>query len=179
MQPFDRKRKSRLTVVDKGGAKTNPLRRPLAQDSPVIHCEASIDISGPPSVVFAFVDDCGKSPHWLGMCQSLELVSPPPKRAGAKMRYAYKEGGKVRTMDGTLSVHEVPRHIELTLHDKMFALVIGHELEASAAGTRFKYTIDITPQSFMAKLMSGMIRSATQKQVEKDVAKLKSLLEAN
>ncbi len=143
----------------------------------MIHCEATSEIAAPQASVFAFVDDFAKAPQWLGMCQSLELVAPP-KRAGSKIRYAYKEGGGTRNMEGNLSAYDSPRRIELALQDKMFALLVRFELESRAQGTHFKYTLEITPQSFVAKLMSGMIRGATQKQVDQDVAKLKSLLEA-
>ena len=46
----------------------------------------------------------------------------------------------------------------------------------SAAGTRLHHTCEIAPKSFLAKLMSPMVRKATQKQIKRDTAKLVVLL---
>jgi carbon monoxide dehydrogenase subunit G len=81
-------------------------------------------------------------------------------------------------MEGAVTAYERPRRLEMTLTDKLFTLVVVFSLESAGAGTRFAYDMRITPTSFMAKLMSPMIRSSTQKQITKDVAKLKSILES-
>ena len=67
----------------------------------------------------------------------------------------------------------------MTLADKLFEIVVEYKLEPSLTGTHFESTLKITPQSFVARLMSPLVRMATQRQVAKDVAKLKSVLEAS
>ena len=144
----------------------------------MIHCEASVAISRLPTVVFAFVDDVTKAPQWLGMCQSLELVSPTPKRKGSELRYLYKEGRGTKEMVGTVTAHDPQGRLEMTLSDAMFEIAITFRVEPAAGGSRFELVFDITPKKFAAKLMAPMIRGMTQKQVLKDTVKLKSLLES-
>lgn len=144
----------------------------------MIHCSSSVEVAKPPPAVFAFFDDASKAPQWLGLCHSLELVSTPPKRTGSALRYLYKEGGGLRQMEGTVTAYDPPRRLDMTLTDKMFAIVVSFRVESSAAGSRFEYVFELTPRKFIAKLMAPLVRGMTQKQVEKDAAKLKGLLEA-
>ena len=65
----------------------------------MIRCEVGLDVARSPSEVFAFVDDVSQAPRWLSRCKSIEQTSPPPKRVGSTLRYAYKEGGGAGTMD--------------------------------------------------------------------------------
>jgi len=144
----------------------------------MIHCEATIEIDKPPEAVFAFVDDAAQSPRWVGMCQTLEVLGPLPKRVGTKLRYSYKQGGAVRAMEGTVTGYEPPRRIEMTFTDKGFRIVVAYHVEHAVIGTGFRETIDIEAKLFFAKLMAPLMRAATRRQIAKDVAKLKELLES-
>lgn len=138
--------------------------------------QTSIDIARPPQEVFAFIGDAANAPKWMGMCHSLELAAP--LHDGAAARYAYKEGGHTRSMEGKVSAYDPPRLLELTLADKQFQIVVSMHVEPVSDGSLFEYDLEITPKGLVAKLMGPLVRSATQKQIEKDVAQLKQLLEA-
>lgn len=144
----------------------------------MIHCESIVEIALPQKAVFAFADDTSKAPQWLGLCHSLDLVSSPPKRVGSALRYLYKEGGRVREMQGTVTAFEPPRCLEMKLADAMFEIAVSFQVEPSGAGSRFTYVFELTPRKLIAKLMAPVVRGMTQKQVVKDAAKLKSLLES-
>ena len=95
------------------------------------------------------------------MCQSLQLEDPS-KRVGSKIHYVYKEGRGVWGTQGNLSAYDPPQRITLTLQDKMFALLERDDFESRGQRTQFKYTLEITPKSFAARMLSSVIRRATQ-----------------
>jgi hypothetical protein len=54
---------------------------------------------------------------------------------------------------------------------------VAFKLEAADGGTHIAHTVEITPKSFVAKLMQPILRGATKQQVKKDTAKLKEILQ--
>ena len=142
----------------------------------MIRCETTLDVPRPVSEVFAFVDDVGKAPQWLRQCVEIRQTSPPPKRVGTTLLYRYKEPGRTGQMDGVVTEYEKDARLVMKYTDKMFDLVVGFGFEPSAGGTKLHLTCEIAPKSLLAKLTSPMIRSATQKQMQRDTAKLVELL---
>ena len=144
----------------------------------MIRCERAIDVARPPSDVFAFVDDVSRAPHWLSRCASLEQTSPGPKGVGATLRYVYREGGGSGTMEGTVTECEKDRTLMMHYSDRMFDVEVGFRFAPQGSGTRLEHAVSISPRAFMMKLMAPMIRGATKKQLDQDMATLKRLLEA-
>ena len=142
------------------------------------HFESSVDIAKPQATVFAFVDDASKAPQWLGMCASLEVVSPGPKAVGTKLRYSYRQGRNIRSMDGSVTGCDRPRRLEMTFSDGCFETVVSYELESIAGGTRFRQGLGISALSFFGKLTMPIVRIAVPRQAAKDSARLKAVLEA-
>jgi carbon monoxide dehydrogenase subunit G len=143
-----------------------------------IHCEIDLEIARPADAVFAFLDDPDKAPTWLGRCVKLERVGDA-RGKGAKLKYTYKDPGRTGTMDGEVTAWEKDRLLELHYVDKMMEVSIKFELEpAGGSTTKVHHAVEIQPRGFFMKLMSPMIRSATRKQITKDTAKLRSILEA-
>ena len=142
----------------------------------MIRCEVMLEVGRPPADVFAFVDDIGKAPQWLGRCVEIQQTSPPPKRVGTTLRYFYKEGGRRGEMDGVVTEYEKDKRLAMSYSDKMFDVAVAFRFEPSGFGTKVQHNVEITPKAFVAKLMSPMIGAATRKQVERDTAKLKGLL---
>ena len=143
----------------------------------MIQKEIAIDIACPVQQVFAFVDDASKAPEWLGVCVSLKQISPGPRQVGTRLRYAYRQGGHSGEMEGEVTDHVPARHLAMKFRDEMFEVSFDFSFAALPAGARFKQVVGIEPKSFTAKMMSGLIASATEKQLKVDMNKLKSLLE--
>ena len=144
----------------------------------MIRCEIGLEVARARSDVFAFVDDTKKAPLWLSRGVGIEQTSPPPKRAGTTLRYAYKEGGRAGTMEGAVTAYEKDRQLTMRYTDRMFDLEVGFRFETSAVGTRVDHAIELTPKPFMARLMAPVIRGASRKQIAHDTAALKRLLES-
>jgi uncharacterized protein YndB with AHSA1/START domain len=142
----------------------------------MIHCEVTVHVPRPPSVVFAFVDDASKMPSWLGMCVELRQTSAGPKQVGTTLLYTYRQGGRESQMSGVVTEREPDRRLGMQYQDQQFAVAVSLRLEPSGTGTQLTHIVEITPKSFAARLMSPLIRGATQKQLAQDTAKLVALL---
>jgi carbon monoxide dehydrogenase subunit G len=79
-------------------------------------------------------------------------------------------------MNGVVTECAKDAQLVMKYTDKMFDIRVGFQFQPSAAGTRLHHTCEIEPKSLLAKLTSPMIRSAAQKQIERDTAKLVELL---
>jgi uncharacterized protein YndB with AHSA1/START domain len=145
----------------------------------MIHAHTTLDIARPPGDVFAMLDDPRRVPDWLSQCAELSVVPGGPMRAGSKLLYRYRDGGpRTGTMDGEVTAYEKDRRLEMHYSDKMFELDIVFELAPAGAGTHLDHRVAMAPKG-IAKLMAPMIRGATRKQIEKDTARLKALLESD
>lgn len=142
----------------------------------MIHCEVTVHVPRPPSAVFALVDDVTRMPSWLGMCVELRQTSAGPRQVGAALLYQYRQGGRVSQMEGVVTEREQDRKLGMTFHDRHFEVAVRFRFEPSGAGTQIQHVVEITPKSFVARLMSPLIRGATQKQIAKDTAKLVEVL---
>jgi carbon monoxide dehydrogenase subunit G len=144
----------------------------------VIRAEASIDVSRTEAEVFAVLDDFDRMPRWLAMCAKLEQTSPPPRRVGSTLRYAYKEGGRVKLIDGSVTAYEPGRRLAMAFADTAFKIAVSFEIATTGAATRLTHTVEIEPLSLPMKLLTPVIRAATQRQLAKDTETLKTLLSA-
>lgn len=144
----------------------------------MIRAQTALDIARAPADVFAMLDDPRRVPEWLSQCAELAVVPPGPMAVGSTLRYRYKEGGpRTGTMDGKVTTYEKNRRLEMHFTDAMFELDIAFELTPAGSGTHMEHRVAIEPKG-MAKLMAPMIRPATEKQIAKDTASLKTLLES-
>ena len=144
----------------------------------MIEYQVQVDVSRPPSEVFAFLDDVRQTPRWLERCTEIQQTTPGPKGVGTKLRYAYADRGRSGTMEGTVTEYEKDRRLAMRFIDPMLDVQVGFRVEPAGAGARIVHRVEITPRNLMAKMMSPMISAATKKQVDADTAKLKAMLEA-
>ena len=84
-----------------------------------IHFAHTIEVSQAPARVFAVLDDFSQTPKWLSRCTGIEALTPGPKAAGTKLRYAYKEGGRAGTMDGEIAARAENERLTMRYGDKM------------------------------------------------------------
>ncbi|MDI7775057.1 SRPBCC family protein [Asticcacaulis sp. EMRT-3] len=139
-------------------------------------CETHIDLPQAPAQVFALLDDFSRVPDWLTRCEGLAKQGHGPNAAGDKLRYAYVEGGKHRLMDGVILTHDAPYRMTCRYFDKMMQVIVDFQLEPSGNGTRLTHRIEIMPQSFMARLLTPMIRAKLPQQTKQAMESLRGLL---
>ncbi len=142
----------------------------------IVH-EHSLHLPQTPHEVFAFLDDYSKVPLWLEKCEGVAKQGSGPNKAGDKLRYAYNESGKHGLMDGVILTHESDREMTFRYYDKMMSVFVAfHMAPDDLGGTRLTHRIEITPNSFMAKLMTPLFKMRLPKQTVTTMEKLKAYL---
>ena len=141
-----------------------------------IRFEHAIEVPQSPRDVFATLDDVSQTPKWLARCTGIEVLTPGPMTVGTKLRYSYKDGGRRGSMDGEI-VERVPdRMLAYEYEDKMMRAGIHFAMEPAGSGTRLTHTIDLTPKTFLTKLISPIIRKQLPKQTVAAMESLRGLL---
>jgi len=143
----------------------------------MIEAEISFDVKRPPADVFAFLVEPQNTSRWVAFCQSLTKVSDGPTAVGTRLHYAYKDGMRRGTMEGQVTEHQPGQRLAYLYTDRTLDVAVGFRFAATGAGTKIDHWCKITPKNFFMKLMTPLIRSATQKQMGRDTAKLKEILE--
>jgi len=127
---------------------------------------------------FAAIDDLPLTAKWLPPCVSLEKVGSGPNALGDKLRYVYKQGGKTSEMAGEIVARTPGERLHCKYFDSMFDVSVDLRVAPSSEGALTTHLIEITPKTFLAKLMSPLIRLGVGKQTREAAANLKKLLES-
>ena len=141
-----------------------------------IQFEYSINVPQPQNQVFALLDDVSQTPKWLARCTGIEKLTPGEYAVGSKLRYSYKEPGHAGKMDGEITVRTPSERLTYHYWDKMMDVVVDFRMAAKDSGTCLTHAIEITPKTFFAKLVSGMIRKQLPNQTITAMESLKKLL---
>jgi carbon monoxide dehydrogenase subunit G len=142
-----------------------------------IHFSHTIDVGHEPKKVFAVLDDFTQTPKWLERCTGIEKLTPGPNAVGAKLRYAYREGGRSGTMDGVNVARIDGERLTFRYRDKMMEVSVDFHVTDAAAGSRLTHTIDITPKNFLARMFGPFIRRGLPKQTITAMDRLRTLLD--
>ena len=143
-----------------------------------ISCEHSVDVKASVEKAFALLDDLPQTPKWLEPCTSIQKLSPGPNAVGDKLKYDYKQGGRAGTMDGEILTRMPNREISCRYFDSMMDVVVDLRVSPTPEGSRLTHIITITPKTFMAKMMTPLIRGALPKQTREAMESLKAMLES-
>lgn len=135
-------------------------------------------IHATPERAFAAIDNLPLTAKWLPPCVSLEKVGSGPNAVGDKLRYVFKQGGRQSEMAGEILVRAPGERLKCKYVDSAFEVVVDLHVAAAPDGARTTHIIEITPKTFMGKLMSPLIRLGLSKQTRDAAANLKKLLES-
>jgi len=141
-----------------------------------IHFEHMIDLPQPPDKVFAVLADVSQTPKWLARCTGIEILTPGPLAVGSKLRYSYREGRRAGQMDGQLAERIENQKLSFCYEDKMMQVGVHFVMQPQSGGTRLTHSIDITPKTFFAKLISPLMRRQLPKQTITAMESLRTLL---
>jgi len=142
-----------------------------------IRFQHSVDVASDPKDAFAILDDLSATPKWLERCTGIEKLKPGSNAVGDKLKYSYKEGGRSGVMDGEITARSPNEHLSFHYWDKMMDVTVDFRVSQTASGARLVHTIEITPKTLFAKLISPMIRSQLPKQTTTAMERLRGLLE--
>lgn len=138
--------------------------------------EHSIQLPQSPHQVFAVLDDYKKVPLWLKRCEGVAKQGAGPNKVGDKLRYAYCEAGRHGLMDGIIVAQDEDSRLSYKYYDKMMQVFVEFRMEPLDEGTKLTHRIEIKPNSFIAKLMSPLIRMKLPKQTVSAMESLRQLL---
>ena len=142
-----------------------------------IRFEHAIDVARGPEQIFAILDDLSQTPRWVSRCTGIEKLSPGPNTVGTKVRYAYREGGRTGTMDGTITARTPNQRLTVGYADKMMEVVVDFQMTRQDGGARLVHRIDIKPKSLMAKLFAPLVRRQLPQQTIAAMESLRGLVE--
>jgi hypothetical protein len=142
-----------------------------------IHYEHTESVRTTPERAFAAIDNLPLTAKWLPPCVSLEKVGSGPNAVGDKLRYVFKQGGRQSEMAGEILARTPGERLYCRYFDRSFEVSVDLRIAAAAEGVLMTHIIEITPKTFMGKLMSPLIRLGLGKQTREAAANLKKLLE--
>jgi uncharacterized protein YndB with AHSA1/START domain len=131
-----------------------------------------------PETAFQAIDDLALTPRWLPPCVVLEKCGPGPNAAGDKLRYVYRQGGREAEMSGEIVARVPGERLHCQYFDKMFDVSVDLRVAAAPGGALTTHIIEITPKTFLGRLMQPLIRLGLHKQTREAATNLKQLLES-
>ncbi len=137
----------------------------------------SITINRPIEQVFAFVADYHNNVKWQTGVIAAEFTSPGPVGVGTKYKYDAEIMGRKLETTGELTAYDPPRITAWKATSGPFPMSGSTTFESVPGGTRVVDVIEAEPGGFF-KLAGPLLVAQIRGQLEKDVKKLKELLEA-
>lgn len=130
-----------------------------------------------PERAFAAIDNLPLTAKWLPPCVSLAKVGDGPNAPGDKLHYVYKQGGRQREMGGEILTRVPGERLHCMYTDSSFDVSVDLRVAAAPGGALITHTIEISPKTFLGKLMWPLIRLGVGKQTRDAAVNLKKLLE--
>ena len=137
---------------------------------------ASVWIEAPPEEVFKLAGDFKHCDSWLSGVTKVEMLTPDPVGKGTRFRETRRAGGREATEEMVVTAFDPPRSygLQCDSHGTRFNSVLM--FEADRGGTIVSMDMQVKPQSFLARLMSPLMRIMSgrmQKHLAHDLEDLK------
>ncbi|MBI5290640.1 MAG: SRPBCC family protein [Chloroflexi bacterium] len=139
--------------------------------------ETSITINSPIEQVFAFAADLANNAKWQTGVIAAEVTSPGPVGVGTKYKYDAEIMGRKLETTGELTAYDPPRITAWKATSGPFPMSGSTTFESVPGGTRVVDGMEAEPGGFF-KLAEPLLIMQMRGQMEKDMKKLKELLEA-
>jgi hypothetical protein len=143
-----------------------------------VDVQVQTTIDRPPSVVAAYAGDPGNAPQWYANIDSVAWRTAPPVAVGSRMDFVARFLG--RTLAYTYEVVELVPDACLVMRtsDGPLPMETTYTWEpAAGGGTRMTLRNRGMPSGF-SRAAGPFLERAMRKATERDLARLKSLLEA-
>jgi uncharacterized membrane protein len=139
---------------------------------------SSIEIARPQQDVFAYLDELDKHSEWQGDLISTTLETEGPTRVGTRASDTRKVPGGPQTMVYEITEHDAPRKSSWRVLDGPVRAVGSMIVEPIGDGTRSRVTVEFDLKGHgIGILMAPFVRMFARRQVPRDQAKLKQILE--
>ena len=150
------------------------------KEETVSQISESIEIDRRPEDVFAYLDDVTRHGEWQEQIVGVERQEEGPLRVGSKVKETRRVPGGDRSMTYEVTEHEAPRRSSFRVLDGPIRAVGTITVEPVGDGSRSRLTfsVDFKPSGLGGRVLLPVARAQARKQVPKDQAKLKQLLES-
>jgi uncharacterized protein YndB with AHSA1/START domain len=143
-----------------------------------IRCEHTQTVRTTPERAFALIDDLSQTSKWLPPCVSLAKLGAGPNAVGDRLRYVYRQGGKQGEMQGEILDRRPGERLHCRYGDAAFDVSVDLRVAPASGGAVTTHIIQITPLTFIARLMSPLIGLGLRKQTRDAADNLARLLES-
>jgi hypothetical protein len=131
-----------------------------------------------PARAFAAIDDLTLTARWLPPCVSLEKLGPGPNAPGDRLRYISRQGGRQAEMAGEIVARAIGERLHCKYRDGAFDVSVDLHVAATPGGTVTTHAVEITPRTWLGRVMGPLIRLGLGKQTREAAGNLKKLLES-
>ena len=139
----------------------------------------SIEIARTPEEVFAYIEQVDRHPEWQEKLVSAKRQTEGPLRVGSRIDQVRRVPGGPREFTIEVTEHDPPSKISWRALNGPVRPVGTVTVEPLADGSRSRFTvqIDMRGHGLLGKLIASLASRDVAKQVPKDHARLKELLE--
>lgn len=139
--------------------------------------ETTITINRPIEEVFAYVTDLRNNIQWMSGVIAAGMTSLGPVKVGATYKFDIKTMGMTMETTGEVTAYEPPTQYAWKATSGPFPMSGGTTFESVEGGTRVTDVIEAEPGGFF-KIAGPLLMKQQQSQMEKDMKRLKEILEA-
>jgi hypothetical protein len=144
----------------------------------IVDVTTEIIIDRPVAEVSAYATDPSNAPTWYDNIDSVEWKTPPPAQVGSRVAFVARFLG--RRLEYTYELAELSPGERLVMRTQQgpFPMETSYTWSATSAGaTRMSLRNRGEPAGF-SKLLAPLMAPAVRRANKRDLAKLKSILEA-
>ncbi len=141
----------------------------------------TIEINRRPEDVFAYLDDVQRHGEWQEQIVDVEPQGDQPMGVGKRVRETRRVPGGNRSMTYEITAHDPPRQSSFRVLDGPIRAVGTVSVEPIDDGsrTRLTITIDFEGHGIAGKILLPVAKNQARKQIPKDQARMKELLESH
>ena len=141
----------------------------------------SIEINRRPEDVFAYLDDVKRHGEWQQQIVDVLRQDDGPLKVGSRVTETRRVPGGDRKMTYEVTEHDAPRQSSFRVLDGPIRAVgtVAVEPVGDGSRSRVKITIDFTGHGLGGKVLLPMAKAQARKQIPKDQARMKELLESH
>jgi hypothetical protein len=137
-------------------------------------------IAAPPEVVFARATDFRRAPEFISAIVKMEILTAGPVGVGTRFRETRMLFGREATEEMSVTTFEPPKRYTLSAESHGSRYHTELSFAPDGQGTRMTMTFEGTPVTFMARVMSVLMRPMMKSMVKmcaKDLDDIKQAVE--
>lgn len=140
--------------------------------------EHTVAIDRPAAAVFPYLAASDQRLRWMEKLVSSEQLTPGEPGPGTRFRDVFEDRGQRVELDAEVAEWKPNERLVIRLRSKVVDATSTQRLEERDGATRVTTTIESEYKALAARLVAGVITKHAQQQLERDLARLKALVEA-